>query len=277
MTFRRLFLFLLLLAVALTAFMYYVATLDPVVRRTEIEMAGWPAGAPPVKAVLISDLHVIGPDMPPERLARIVGQINALHPDLVLIAGDFVSDRRFATQRYGARAAVAPLARLRPRLGTVAVLGNHDHWRDAAAVRAALTAAGVRVLGNQAVRIGPLAVGGLDDAVTRHDNLRRTLAAMDRLHGPKLLLSHDPDLFPALPPQIGLMLAGHTHCGQIRLPLIGALSTGSQYGQRYACGRADEGGRTLIVGAGLGTSIVPLRLLAPPELWLITIGPERRR
>ena len=276
MTFRRLFLFLLFLAVALTAFMYYVATLDPAVRRTDVELAGWPAGAPPVKAVLISDLHVIGPDMPPERLARIVAQINALHPDLVLIAGDFVSDRRFATQRYDARAAVAPLARLRPRLGTVAVLGNHDHWRDAAAVRAALTAAGVRVLGNQAVRIGPLAVGGLDDAVTRHDNLRRTLAAMDRLNGPKLLLSHDPDLFPALPPQVGLMLAGHTHCGQIRLPIVGALSTGSQYGQRYACGRADEGGRTLIVGAGLGTSIVPLRLLAPPELWLITIGPERR-
>ena len=277
MTFRRLFLFLLLLAVALTAFMYYVATLDPVVRRTEVALPGWPAGEPPVQAVLISDLHVIGPDMPPARVTRIVGQINALHPDLVLIAGDFVSDRRFATQRFDARHAVAPLARLRPRLGTVAVLGNHDHWRDAAAVRAALTAAGVRVLGNQAVRIGPLAIGGLDDGVTRHDNLRRTLAAMNRLRGPKLLLSHDPDLFPALPPQVGLMLAGHTHCGQIRLPLVGALSTGSQYGQRYACGRADEGGRTLIVGAGLGTSIVPLRLGAAPEIWLITIGPERRR
>ena len=73
------------------------------------------------------------------------------------------------------------------------------------------------------------------------------------------------------------MLAGHTHCGQIRLPLIGAVSTMSEHGERYACGRVDEGGRTLIVGAGLGTSILPLRLGARPDLWLVTIGPKRER
>ena len=72
------------------------------------------------------------------------------------------------------------------------------------------------------------------------------------------------------------MLAGHTHCGQIRLPLIGAVSHHVRYGERYACGRIDEGGRTLIVTAGLGTSILPLRLGARPDLWLVTIGPERR-
>jgi predicted MPP superfamily phosphohydrolase len=70
------------------------------------------------------------------------------------------------------------------------------------------------------------------------------------------------------------MLAGHTHCGQIRLPLVGALLTESAYGQRYVCGRVDEDGRTLIVSAGLGTSIVPLRLGAPPDMWLVTIGPR---
>ena len=276
MTFRRAFLFLLLVGLALTAFMYWTATRDPIVRETQVALAAWPRTAPAVRAVLISDAHVAGPDMPPDRLARIVDLINGLRPDVVLIAGDFVSDKRMATRTYPLAEAVAPLARLRSRLGTFAVLGNHDHWRDAAAARAALGAAGVTLLDNGAVQAGPLVVGGLDDDYTGRDDMPRTLAAMRRLRGARLLLSHSPDPFATLADDVGLMLAGHTHCGQIRLPLIGALSTMSNYGERYACGRVDERGRTLIVGAGLGTSILPLRLGAVPDLWVVTIGPERR-
>lgn len=277
MTIRRILLFLLLAGLALTGWTYGEATSDPLVREAEVALPGWPEGAAPVRAVLISDLHVAGPDMPPSRLARIVRQIAALRPDLVLIAGDLVSDKKFATRSYPLAQAVAPLARLRPRLGTFAVLGNHDHWRDAAEARAALRAARVAVLDNAAVRAGPLAIGGLDDAFTGHDDLAATVAALRRLPGARLLLSHSPDPFAALPSDVPLMLAGHTHCGQIRLPLIGAISTMSHYGERYACGRIEEGGRTLIVGAGLGTSILPLRLRARPDMWLIRIGPEQPR
>jgi predicted MPP superfamily phosphohydrolase len=211
--------------------------------------------------------------MPPRRLARIVARIEALRPDIVLIAGDLVSDKRLATRIYSLAEAVAPLARLRPRLGTFAVLGNHDHWRDAAEARAALRGAGITVLDNRAVRAGPLAVAGLDDEFTGHDDLAGTVIRLRRLPGAKLLLSHSPDPFPAVPADVGLMLAGHTHCGQIRLPLVGALRTMSEHGQRYACGRVDEAGRTLIVGAGLGTSMLPLRIGARPDMWLIRLGP----
>lgn len=69
------------------------------------------------------------------------------------------------------------------------------------------------------------------------------------------------------------MLAGHTHCGQVALPLIGPLSTMSRYGRRYACGVVREGARTLVVTAGLGTSGIPLRLGAVPDMWLVEIGP----
>lgn len=69
------------------------------------------------------------------------------------------------------------------------------------------------------------------------------------------------------------MVAGHTHCGQIALPLVGAIETASDYGKRYVCGIVREGGRTLIVGAGLGTSMVPLRIGARPDMWLIELGP----
>ena len=96
---------------------------------------------------------------------------------------------------------------------------------------------------------------------------------MRAIPGARVLLSHSPDLFPALPDDIGLMLAGHTHCGQIRLPLIGAVSTMSDHGEHYACGLVREEGRTLIVSAGLGTSILPFRLGAPPDMWLVRLGP----
>ena len=102
------------------------------------------------------------------------------------------------------------------------------------------------------------------------------LNGLRSLTGARVVLSHSPDPFPSQPPDVDFMLAGHTHCGQIRLPLIGALSTMSAYGDRYACGPIRENGRTLIVSAGLGTSILPLRLGAVPDMWLIRLGPGRR-
>lgn len=225
MTWRRFALVLVALGLLFLGWCYWSAVADPLVREAEVRMPGWPAGAAPVRVVLIADLHVAGPDMPPERLARIMARINALRPDLVLIAGDFVSDKRLSTYRYGFADAVAPLAALRARFGTIAVLGNHDHWRGTQEARAALAHAGIRVLANEAVQAGPLAVGGLDDAFTGHNRDAATYEAMRRLPGARLLLSHSPDPFAALPPDIGLMLAGHTHCGQIRLPFVGALST----------------------------------------------------
>lgn len=83
----------LLTAVALIAWTYSVATSDPVIRRATISMPEWPAETAPIRLVLISDLHVQGPDMPPERLAGIVSSINRLRPDLVLIAGDLISEK----------------------------------------------------------------------------------------------------------------------------------------------------------------------------------------
>jgi len=83
---------------------------------------------------------------------------------------------------------------------------------------------------------------------------------------------HRPDDFKWAPESIPLMLAGHTHCGQIVLPLIGPLETGSDFGRKYLCGIIRKGGRTLIVTAGVGTSHLPLRIGAPPDMWLISIG-----
>lgn len=277
MTFKRFLLILAALAILLLGWCYWSAISAPVIRRATVALPDYPAGQRPVKIALLSDIHVQGPDMPPERLARIVEQVNAEQPDLVLIAGDLVGDRTLSTRSYAIAEAAAPLAGLRARLGVYAVLGNHEHWQGARAARAALTRVGVRVLANQAVQVGPLSLGGLDDQITGHNRDRETHAAMRATPGGRVLLSHSPDPFATLPPDIGLMLAGHTHCGQIRLPLYGPWTTGSVYGDRYACGFIEQNGRKLIVTAGLGASILPLRLLAPPDLWIVTVGARPRR
>jgi len=264
------------LAFAGLAWGYATALRDPVVRQAHVGLPRWPAGAAPVRAVLMSDVHVGGPDMPPERLRRIVRQINGLRPDIVLIAGDFVSDKRSGTRRYPAEAAGRPLREIRAPLGTFAVLGNHDHWRSEAGLKRALRNHGVTVLDNQSVSAGPLAIGGLDDAFTGHHDLRGTVRALRATPGAKLMLSHSPDPFPDLPGDMTLMVAGHTHCGQIAPPLMGPVTTFSKYGRRYACGMIREGGKTLVVSAGLGTSVLPLRIGAVPDLWLLELGPLRR-
>lgn len=247
---------------------------DPTVRRTEVALRGMPANAEPVRAVLVSDIHVAGPDMPPERLARIVAQINALQPDIVLIAGDLVSEKRLATRIYTPEEIVAPLGGLEARLGVVFAPGNHDHWYDWSSLEEQLTNHGIRVLQNDAAEFGSLAIGGVDDAYTRRDDLPIVLTELEGLRGGRIILTHSPDIFPQLPPDISLVLAGHTHCGQISLPFIGPLTHMSRYGERFACGHVVENEQSVIVGAGLGTSLLPLRFGTRPEVWLVTLMPE---
>lgn len=218
--------------------------------------------------------------MPPNRVARIVAQINGLHPDLVVATGDFVS-ANFLHIDYSPEQALKPLASLHARLGTYAVLGNNDYDTGGQQVAMALRHAGVRLLVNQVADVGPLALAGIDGRIfhERREWAARRAFVYSRLKnrsGPKIVLFHRPDEFHWAPEWIDLALAGHTHCGQIVLPVLGALETGSDFGNRYLCGIIREDGKLMIVTGGLGTSEVPLRIGAPPDLWVIDLGPARR-
>ena len=271
MRLRWILLGLCVLALGALALMYAEATRTPIVRQAAFAMPDWPLGAPPLRVALLSDIHVAGPDMPTERVAKIVERVNRLRPDLVLIAGDFTSDKQPATRLYSGPEAIAPLAALKAPLGTIAVLGNHDHWRGLAEIEQGLAAAHVRLLRNQAIAVGPLSLGGVDDAFTGSDDVPATVAAMRSHRGARVVLSHSPDVVPGTPSDVTLILAGHTHCGQIRLPLIGAISYQSKYGERFACGLSRDGPKRVVTSGGLGTSVLPLRLGAPPEIWLLTL------
>lgn len=250
----------------------------PLIRRASVQMPALVPGSAPLSIALLSDMHFGNRGMTPERLARIVRQVNAERPDLILIAGDLVTGHDGDGAADRAAGLTAPLSRLRAPLGVVAVLGNHDHWTAPAAIRTALARAGVVVLENQAVRRGPLSIIGVGDHFSGHDDLPRSLSAARNIGGVPVVLSHSPSIAPALPAAYSLVLAGHTHCGQVVLPLVGPLLSLSPrenwrrlYNPLYRCGLVRKAGRSTIVTAGVGSGTVPIRLGAMPDWWLVTL------
>jgi predicted MPP superfamily phosphohydrolase len=258
----------------LTIHMVLLASSAPVERHLRVHATDWPAGSPTQRLVLLSDLHVSTPGDSAARLAGTIARVNALHPDLVVITGDFVSTGTLAVRSAGVEEATAPLAAIRARLGTVAIFGNHDYY-DAdlnAALRSSLPARGITLIENQAIRRGPFAVIGLGDAYTGHAQPKPALKAGRDIGGWPVLLTHGPDVVTHLPNIGGLMLTGHTHCGQIVLPVVGAPYVPSSH-KRYRCGVVQDGPRVSIITAGLGVSNLPFRLGASPDYWVVDVGP----
>jgi predicted MPP superfamily phosphohydrolase len=251
--------------------MVLFASSRPIMHITRVSLPDWPAGAPPRRIALLSDFHTAAPSDTPSRLARIVSVVNALHPDLVLLAGDFLSNGSIATRAYDPAESIAPLAALRAPFGVLAVPGNHDYALFPALVRA-FKAIHVPLLVNQAVRAGPIAVLAVDDASHNKQPLSGVLAQWHQIGGVPIALTHDPFGILKMPADVRLALAGHTHCGQVSPPPIGPIVTSSRAGLLYACGIVIDRGRTTIVTGGLGTSDVPFRLGAAPDFWIVEVG-----
>ena len=275
--YRRILAAGLLLALAmLTIVGWREARSDPVVRQATYVTGRLPHGTQPLRVALISDIHVGNMAMPVSRLDRIVTQINAAHPDAVLIAGDLVNGYSTRNRDFHPWDLVAPLSRLRSPLGTFAVLGNHDLSTAPAVVTAALQRAGITVLRNQAVRVGPIALIGaeIDRMGTRQMAL--VMQEAEQIGGFPVMMTHAPPWPPSVPRQVPLVLAGHTHCGQIVFPgfdnSFDYLRWEPRYDPRFRCGLVQTRAYTLLVTAGLGAATVtPLRINAPPDLWMITI------
>ena len=240
-----------------------------VVRRT-LALPGWPAALNGVRIGVISDIHAGAPHAGPKAIARAVERLNAEAPDAMLLLGDFID----AHVLWGGRVPPADIARelaaLRAPLGRMAVLGNHD-WKQAGhAMWRALEDAGIRVLENEAVAAGDFYVAGLADLRLRRPDLPTALADVPA-GAPVVLLAHDPDVFPFVPDRVALTLSGHLHGGQVAIPVLRRPAIPSRYGERYARGHVVEDGRHLYVSSGLGTSGLPIRLLAPPEVVILEL------
>jgi predicted MPP superfamily phosphohydrolase len=253
------------------------------VTRYKLTPRNWPAGQR-LSVTVIADLHAGGPNMGVQRIRDIVETANALRSDIVLLLGDFVATHRFVTEPVPTAVWSAELTRLKAPLGLHAILGNHDWWFHQAEIRLALARAQIPVMENDAVLIGePGArfwLAGLGDQLAiplghgrfqGKDDLPATMAKITT-DDPVVLMVHEPDIFTKVPDRVSVTLAGHTHGGQVRLPLVWPAFVPSSYGARFAYGHIVEGGRDLIVSGGLGTSVVPLRVGVPPEIVHVQLG-----
>jgi predicted MPP superfamily phosphohydrolase len=183
-------------------------------------------------------------------------------------------------KRFG-RAFIAPeviapaLAGLHARAGVFATLGNHDRWLGGQRIRSALERSGIKVLENDAVRVehdgAVLWIAGISDLWTASPDITAALAKVTD-GAPVIAFTHNPDIFPDMPARVALTIAGHTHGGQVVLPLVGRLVVPSRFGQRYALGHIVEGTRHLFVTTGIGTSMIPVRFGVPPEIAVLTVN-----
>ena len=273
-TLRRVFGAALALCVGLAVWGFLIEPRRLVLHKVTLELPHWPAQQRGLTLALLSDLHVGAPFWDLERLAQLVDETNRAEPELVLLAGDYLINGVKFGKWVDPESIARVLGELRAPLGVVAVLGNHDWWNDGERVRRALTENGIVVLENQALGVrragGQFFIVGLADELTRRVELERAVAQVPTGE-PFIVLTHEPDVFARMRVPAALTLAGHTHGGQVWLPLLGRLVVPSVYGQRYAAGHVVEEGRHLFVTTGVGTSIWPVRLGVPPEIALLEL------
>lgn len=257
-----------LLAGAAVATVAYAGWIEPrrlVTTRRTLELPRWPRELDGLRLGLLSDLHGGAPYAGLEAIRRAVQRLNDEAPDAILLLGDYIDAHPLWGGRLAPEKIAHELGALRAPLGTYAVLGNHD-WKQAGdRMWTALHNAGIEVLENRVMKAGDLYVAGLADLRSRRPDLPGALAGVPA-GAPVVLLSHDPDVFPYVPDRISLTVSGHTHGGQVAIPVLRRPAIPSRYGERYARGHVIEDGRHLYITSGLGTSGLPLRLLAPPEV-----------
>jgi hypothetical protein len=230
--------------------------------------------------VVVADLHAGSPQVRPPDLRRIAAAVRAARPEIVLFLGDFVDHEVALGDAVAPEAAGEALEPVTAPLGVFGLLGNHDWRYDGARVEAAMRAAGIAVLENDAVELDRngtalwLAVVG-DQSSSRADP-ERALASVPA-GAPVLVATHSPDVLPRIPDRVSLTLAGHTHAGQVNLPGLRGAWTPSRFGARYARRVVREGRKLLFVHPGIGTSKFPVRLGAPPEVSVLTLRARRAR
>jgi uncharacterized protein len=246
-----------------------------IVRRLRLEIGGWPRWRRPLRVAFLSDLHTGSHSDDVARLNAIVDEIAALAPDLVLFGGDYVNMQPFGGGRVPPRTTAAALSRLQAPLGRFAILGNHDYVYGERAVADAFEQHGIPVLDHarRSMRFQDHAIDlvGVPDAHVTRAEAYALLAGLSAQR-PTIVLAHDPVWFAHLPAGPHLMLAGHTHGGQIRLPGIGVVRTATKAPRRWIHGLIEERGQYLYVTSGIGTSGLPVRWGVPPEIAVLDMS-----
>jgi len=244
-------------------------------RRYRVPVKGLAKELEGLRIVQLSDTH-LGPRVPATHIRAAIEMALRLKPDVVALTGDYIhTGEKYIEAAAGQFRAVAESA------PTVGVLGNHDWYGNGPRMSVALQTVGVRMLDNRRVFVdanrrltddpgaGLLCVAGLGDLTEDHVDVAQALGDV-ALEMPRVVLAHNPDTAElwevANHERIDLMLSGHTHGGQVRLPFVGTPILPSAYGQKYAGGVVEGPGCRVVVSRGVGMSLMPVRIGVPPEV-----------
>ena len=242
-----------------------------VIREETIQIDNWPQPLDGLRIAVLSDLHVDNWFINEKKLRAIVERTNQRQPDLIVILGDYIAGGRNKA-RVEPEVFAPMLKDLRAPLGVYSVLGNHDWWYNGARVRQALEQNGIKVLDDKSAKVDARGTSfwlvGLADLWTRQQRIADTVATVPEGQ-PLIALTHNPDILPNVPQHVQLLLAGHTHGGQVRFPIIGPVVQSSEYGWVHGHVFADN--HHLFVTTGIGTSIIPVRFGLPPEIVILTL------
>ena len=218
------------------------------------------------RVVQLSDVHH-GPFSNEEQIERAVETANRLQPDIIALTGDYISK-----ERHYAAPCAEMLGKLKARHGVYAVLGNHDHWTDAALITDLFRAEGITVLINEGMRFekngAAFWLAGVDDSMVGLEDISLALAGA-RKDEMKLLLAHNPIILRrAVRASVDLVLSGHTHGGQVA---IGGERNATRPRKRLLKGLWRQGSTQIYVNRGLGTVVLPIRYGCPPEISLLEL------
>ena len=252
---------------------------NPRVVRQQIALRRWPPQLAGFTIALLSDFHY-DEYFSVHPLRAAIAMVNNLHPDLIALTGDFVSVPTFgdpASEAHNADPCAELLKNLHAPYGTWAVLGNHDVFSDPKRVTSALRTEGINVLVNRSIPFekdgARFWLSGVDDVLGMGANLDAALSKVPA-NEPVVLMAHEPDYADYVSRYpVDLQLSGHSHGGQINLPLMRPLYL-PPLGEKYVWGPYKIGGLILYTSRGIGTVLLPVRINCPPEITLLTLRPE---
>jgi len=239
-----------------------ITTTDLVVHRYQLPHPKW-RGAP-LRIVHLTDLHV-HPSLPLEYYQEVVSIAEQSKPDIAVFTGDFITSLDSLPK-------LAKVLRPIAKLETYAVLGNHDYWTDANAVRKVITESRLRLLSDETVS---LAVGENQVVITGYDypwgtkEKRISSQGDGKLH---VVLSHTPDnIYRISEASADLTFSGHYHAGQIRIPVIGPIVVPSVYGRRFDHGHFVVRDTHLFVTSGIGAANPSVRIYCQPDIFVVDV------
>jgi predicted MPP superfamily phosphohydrolase len=254
-----------------------------VVRKVDVWLARLPEALDGLTIAQLSDLHY-HPYFSASVIRRAVELVIDLKPDIVALTGDFVTvpvlRKYFVKAAQDAAPCAELLAPLHPKLGVYAVLGNHDSHADPGLVTEALSDRDIRVLRNEAFPVerngARIWMAGVGDVLTGFARLESALKPIPDSEA-VVLLAHEPDFADeAARHAVDLQLSGHSHGGQVSLPLLGPPML-PELARKYPRGLRKVGRTALYTNVGLGTIIVPIRVLAAPEVTLLTLRAQKEK